>query len=164
VSDGTVSNGNGERDGRGRFVRFAGPGNPGVARLAELQDVVRKAISRPVLRRALKRLVAIVERSSDEATAIAACRVLLDRALGRVRDGQGDGPQIEPGDLSTTAGVLSLARRVTAALAAGELPPAQATALLGAAEVVRRAIETDEHEKRIGELERAARAESARRW
>ena len=130
------------RDARGRF----GPGNPGrpkgarhkATRAAEaLLDGEAEALTRKAVEAAL---------GGDSA----ALRLCLERILPARRDRP---MRFEAGPLQSTGDLAALSCRLLEAVAAGEITPEEAKAVGGIVETARRAIETEELERRIAALE-----------
>ena len=59
--------------------------------------------------------------------------------------------------MTLTAGVVQAQAAVIAAMAGGEISPKEAASVAGVLEQQRRAIETDDHERRLQELEEEAK-------
>lgn len=124
-----------ERDSAGRFKpgNRGGPGNPRVRKLGEFQAAVRKAVTPQELANVLVRMRDIAMDSQDEASAIAAARVLLERCLGK--------PEAAPrvieaaldiGDVASPQDLAEARRRVLEAVLSGEIEVDDAAALMGA--------------------------------
>jgi hypothetical protein len=174
--NGTIRNGQGGgRDERGRFSRAAGwRGGPGSARLRRLGAARAAALSIAAIRairpgdlgRVLRRLLTISTQSEDEAAAVAASKALLDRVVGRARE---QDPlraplAVELGALVSPQDCADAVSSIASAFVAGAVDQSAAALLLGIVQTRAKVLELVEHERRIVELERAARAESGRRW
>jgi hypothetical protein len=62
--------------------------------------------------------------------------------------------------VETTGGLVQAQAAVVAAMAKGEITPAEAASVASVLEAQRRAIETNDHEKRLQEIEEALKAKS----
>lgn len=143
----------GVRDSQGRFVRghkSPGPGNPHAQRIREYNGAIRKAVSVGDLERLLTRLLKRAEQGD-----MAAAKLVLDRVLGKVGQGAATGgiPTLGECDLTSLAGVTAALQRIVEGVASGELPSDQAAHTAGIVELARRAIETEDLERRICDLE-----------
>ena len=147
------------RDKRGRFAKGnrVGRGNAVAQRMHALREQVAGAITPQLMRAALGTMAKIL--ADDDATGtdrIAAARVLLERGLGKVSEGNALIPPIDLGPMTTARDCQEANRRLSEALARGELTSAQVHALFNAVEHARKAVETVELEERLAALERAA--------
>lgn len=141
-----------ERDAHGRFMPGHGvrsPGNPSVRRLGEMQAAVRRAVTPEALEQVLARLI-----ESATAGDVAAARLVLERALGRVPDGP-PGEVLDMPSIADPSGALAAAARLLEATASGEVPAAVAHHLVPLIELARRCAETDELARRVAALEAA---------
>ena len=82
---------------------------------------------------------------------LTAAKMVLDRLAPPVRE---RAISMTLPDTSTAAGISAAQGAILASVAAGELLPAEATALTGIVESRRRAVETVDLEQRIAELEK----------
>lgn len=126
------------------------PGNPAVRHLADLQAAVRRAVTPEALERVLARLI-----EAAEAGDVAAARLVLERALGRVSDSP-PCALTEPLDLPPVSDVKSAAAAAAGLLeaaAAGQIAPEVAQRIMPLIELVRRCAETDDLSRRIAALE-----------
>ena len=80
-----------------------------------------------------------------------AAKMVLDRLAPPVRE---RAISVTLPDTATAAGIGAAQQAILTAVAAGELLPAEATALTGIVESRRRAVETVDLEQRIAELEK----------
>lgn len=128
-----MTDSNGGSSERGRDGRFAkgnpgGPGNPRVRTLAAHQAAVREAVSPADLGRVLHRLRDLALDGD-----VAAARVLLERVVGKVRqEPAAPAPwQFDTEEIQSEAGRRAAIKSVLTAVAAGELAPQEAEALVG---------------------------------
>ena len=152
---------NPERDAQGRFVKGnpGGPGNPYVRRLAEYQAAIQDVISPHRFRGVMASLLkAVIERQN-----VQAARVIIDRVLGKSRaEPLPEGAMDMPKGLESASDVKKAADALLQGIATGVIAPedAQRTAVI--IEMARKAIETQDLEKRIADLEERQRQEKRR--
>lgn len=126
-------------------------GRPAVVK--EVQELARKHKSEM-----LKVLVDIAkDPAAPQAARVSAASAVLDRGYGKPKD------CLAPLDLPsvrTADDIPEAVSTVIAAMGDGRITPAEAGAMTSVLDAQRRAIETVELEKRLGELEEAVRAKS----
>jgi hypothetical protein len=150
----------GERDGKGRFKKGnrGGPGNPNVGQLAGLQAAMREVVTP----HRLKALFATLMKAALERQDVAAARLILDRVMGRVRAEPVSDVSLDlPDGLSNSGDVTKAASGLLTAVASGRLSPEDGQRMAMIVEMARRALETQDFETRITELEMRARMDGS---
>jgi hypothetical protein len=159
--DGAGGGGRDPASGRFQIGNRAGRGRPDLRRAAALFAAVQRAARPRDVRAVLDKL-----RELALAGDVAAARAWLGRVVGREPDAPAPTPSaaaVDLPELRNADGCLEATARITAAVVAGSIDQQTARVLLDVVALRVRTIELVEHEQRIVELERAARAEG-RRW
>lgn len=143
------------RDSSGRFRKGnpGGPGNPNITRQSQFKRAVEEATTPEDILRVLQVLKDLALGGD-----VTAARTWLDRVLGKPTQASGaefDG--IELPDISTASGVVEGCRAVFGALRQGSIDPSAAMQIGSVLELARRAVETQQLEVRVAELERTRR-------
>lgn len=128
-------------------------GNPGgrPKALKEVLDAARE--NTPSM---IQVLVGIAnDKEAPHAARVSAASAILDRAYAKPKDCP---VVLELPPVETPDGVAKAVAAIVAAMGEGSITPAEAGAMSSVLEGQRRAIETVELEKRLGELEEAVRA------
>lgn len=158
--DGAAAENSG-RDEHGRFAKGnpGGPGNPYARRQAEYQAAIQDVVSPQRFRGVLTVLLKAVLERGD----IQAARLLMDRVLGKPRaEPIAEGAMDMPKGLDSAADVSKAANALLQGIATGVIAPedAQKTAVI--IEMARRAIETEDLERRLTNLEDEAKRDKHR--
>ena len=119
--------------------------------LGELQEAVREIMTP----RRMRALVASVYKAAVQRNDVQAARLLFERLLGKPRNEPLPALALDiPDGLETPADVNRAANALLQAVAEGSLAPEDAQKTAAVVEAARKAIETEELEKRIVEIER----------
>ena len=148
-----------EREANGRFAKgnAGGPGNPGFRRLYSqmLHEVLTPDRFKLLIATALKEAV---ERKN-----MRALKFLVDRVLGTPRSEALPGGGLDmPSGLDSAAEVAKAANALLQGVASGQLSPEDAARTGSLIELARRALETQELERRVTELEARSKGDGQR--
>jgi hypothetical protein len=125
--------------------------------LGELQESVREIMTP----RRMKAVVAALYKAAVQKEDVNAARLLFDRLLGKPRSEPLSAMALDiPDGLETTADVCRAANALMQAVAEGSLAPEDAQKTAALVEAARKAIETEELEKRISDIERQLKKEN----
>jgi hypothetical protein len=128
-----------------RFTKGAkpGPGRPAGCR-NKLTELVEELAGEGTVK-----LLNVV-RDRAEKGDMRAASIVLSRTWPHLR---GHAVQLDLPPVETSAGLIQAQAALVAAMARGEVTPAEAASIAGVLETQRRAIETHDHERRLRELE-----------
>lgn len=142
------SNGANGRRENGQFApgHPGGPGNPHIARLAEYRKALNAALSPDMVKNVTRKLYRLAMAGD-----VQAAKVVLERALGKVKEAPNTVIPIDVGTLDTTEDVKRASSAILKAMARGDITADDATRYAYLVELVRRAIETHELEIELEE-------------
>lgn len=142
------------REANGRFGpgNAGGPGRP-KGRTDELQRAAQAAVTPEHVSAIMRRAV----RSALEGN-LSAAKLVLDRACGKAREGAGEPVPLDLDlpNLRTAANCAAAIDRIAAAVTAGTVEATSAKLLLEVVQARLKAIEVQDLESRLAELERQA--------
>jgi hypothetical protein len=144
------------REANGRFGagNAGGPGRP-KGRTDELQRAAQAAVTAEHIGAIMRRAV----RSALEGN-LNAAKLVLDRACGKARDAAGEAVPLDLDlpSLRTAANCAAAIDRIAAAITAGTVEPTAAKLLLEVVQTRLKAIEVQDLESRLTELESMAKS------
>ena len=128
-------------------------------RVGRLQDAIHEVMTPPRMRALMSSLLKAALQDND----VGAARLLLDRALGRPRNEPLPPTAIDlPNGLETTADVRRAANALLQGVTDGSISPEDARTAANVVEAARKAIETEDLEKRVLAIEENIKAERNR--